>query len=90
MDSAPPINRATTEAHASSKHVLEYGTNSICKPKMTFNQIPAADYRSISLVDSVQNHNLGGFTPFYILHTRVFGTYLLGGGVIYLAEKIIR
>jgi hypothetical protein len=23
---------------------------------------------------------LGGFTPSYILHTRAFGTYLLGGG----------
>jgi hypothetical protein len=33
-------------------------------------------------------HSLWGFTPSYILHTRAFGTYLLGGG-IYLAEKII-
>jgi hypothetical protein len=32
---------------------------------------------------------LGGFTPSYILHTRAFGTYLLGG-YIYLAENIIR
>ena len=31
---------------------------------------------------------LGEFTPSYILHTRAFKTYLLGGG-IYLAEKII-
>ena len=31
---------------------------------------------------------LGEFTPSYMLHTRAFGTYLLGG--IYLAEKIIR
>jgi hypothetical protein len=29
------------------------------------------------------------FTPSYILHTRAFETYLLGGG-IYLAKKIIR
>ena len=32
--------------------------------------------------------HLGGCTPAYILHTRAFGTYLLG--VIYLAKKIIR
>jgi hypothetical protein len=31
----------------------------------------------------------GEITPSYILHTRAFGTYLLGG-VIYLAKKIIR
>ena len=24
-------------------------------------------------------HDLGGFTPSYILHARAFGTYLLGG-----------
>jgi hypothetical protein len=28
--------------------------------------------------------------PSYFLHTRAFGTYLLGGGVIYLPKKIIR
>jgi hypothetical protein len=32
---------------------------------------------------------LGEFISSYILHTRAFGTYLLGGG-IYLAKKIIR
>jgi hypothetical protein len=32
----------------------------------------------------------GEITPSYILHTRAFGTYLLGGGGIYLAKKIIR
>jgi hypothetical protein len=32
---------------------------------------------------------LGEITPSYILHTRAFETYLLGG-VIYLAKKIIR
>ena len=32
----------------------------------------------------------GEITPSYILHTRAFGTYLLGGGVIYLAKNIIR
>jgi hypothetical protein len=35
----------------------------------------------------VKKPNLGEFTP-CILHTRAFGTYLLGGG-IYLAENII-
>jgi hypothetical protein len=34
-------------------------------------------------------HCLREITPSYILHTRAFGTYLLGG-VIYLAKKIIR
>jgi len=28
--------------------------------------------------------SLGEFTPSYILHTRAFGTYLLGGGVFTL------
>jgi hypothetical protein len=32
---------------------------------------------------------LGGFTPSYILHTRAFGTYLLGG-LFTLAEKHLR
>ena len=32
---------------------------------------------------------LGEFTPSYILHTRAFGTYLLGG-VFTLQKKIIR
>ena len=32
---------------------------------------------------------LGGFTPSYILHTRAFGTYLLGG-YFTLQKKIIR
>jgi hypothetical protein len=35
----------------------------------------------------VENY-LGEITPSYILHTRAFGTYLLGG--IYLAKKTIR
>jgi hypothetical protein len=29
--------------------------------------------------DIFQHTNLGEFTPSYILHTRAFGTYLLGG-----------
>jgi len=33
---------------------------------------------------------LGEITPSYILDTHAFGTYLFGGGVIYLAKKIIR
>jgi hypothetical protein len=33
-------------------------------------------------------HKLGEFTPSYILHTRAFMTYLLGG-FAYLVEKII-
>jgi len=33
---------------------------------------------------------LGGVTPSYILHTRAFKTYLLGGRVIFLAENILR
>jgi hypothetical protein len=37
----------------------------------------------------ILNTGLGEITPSYILHTRAFGTYLLGG-VIYLVEKIIR
>jgi hypothetical protein len=32
---------------------------------------------------------LGEVTPSYTLHTRAFGTYLLGAGYIYLAKKII-
>jgi hypothetical protein len=36
----------------------------------------------------VRTSILKEFTPFYILHTRALGTYLLG--VIYLAKKIIR
>jgi hypothetical protein len=33
-------------------------------------------------------HSLGGFTPSYILHTRVFGTYLLGEGVFTLQKRL--
>jgi hypothetical protein len=36
------------------------------------------------------HYRLGEITPSYILHTRAFGTYLFGGGGIYLAKKIIR
>ena len=32
--------------------------------------------------DDIMSLNLGEFTPFYILHTRAFGTYLLGGGYL--------
>jgi hypothetical protein len=30
---------------------------------------------------------LGEFTPSYILHTRVFWTYLLGGGGLFTLQK---
>ena len=43
----------------------------------------------ISTSTSKTSVALGGCTPSYVLHTRAFGTYLLGG-VIYLAERIIR
>jgi hypothetical protein len=44
----------------------------------------------LAIANHVDYHVLGEFIPSYILHTRAFGTYLLGGGVIYLAKKIIR
>ena len=31
------------------------------------------------IVTCIHHAHLKGFTPFYILHTHVFGTYLLGG-----------
>lgn len=49
MDSAPPINRATTEASTLRANMcLNMGLTAYVKPKMPFNQMPTAGYRSIS------------------------------------------
>jgi hypothetical protein len=34
------------------------------------------------------SETLGGFTPSYILHTRAFGTYLLGEGLFTLQNRL--